>query len=336
MHEGISIFNVLLRDQTSIFYAQKDETINGDNCDNYHIIWATDNYESLGKGYHEKDQITIDAITQTNDRIIRPRSIKSKAEKLARTRDKAEVFTPSWVCNLQNNLIDEEWFGRENVFNVSLDNHSWNICLDVIKFPESKTWIDYLKEPRLEITCGEAPYLVSRYDTVTGEYIPIENRIGLLDRKLRIVSENTQNPDEWVNYAFCALSSIYGYEWQGDSLLLAREAVLCSFLEFFFAKFPDEELLPKTLFKAANIISWNIWQMDGLTATPPMSVSEDLVEKYWKRAEQLAAESDIGGEDLFADTANIYEDKIPFCMIQNWKDFGLKKGKPERFIDSMK
>lgn len=45
---------------------------------------------------------------------------------------------------------------------------------------------------RLEISCGEAPYLVSRYDSVTGKTIKIKNRIGLLDRKLRIVSENIE------------------------------------------------------------------------------------------------------------------------------------------------
>ena len=49
---------------------------------------------------------------------------------------------------------------------------------------------------RLEISCGEAPYLVSRYDTVMGETIPISQRIGLLDRKLRVVSENTDTEEQ--------------------------------------------------------------------------------------------------------------------------------------------
>ena len=55
---------------------------------------------------------------------------------------------------------------------------------------------------RLEITCGEAPFLASRYDTTTGEVIPIPERIGILDRKLRIVTENAgTQPDEWLKYA---------------------------------------------------------------------------------------------------------------------------------------
>jgi hypothetical protein len=32
----------------------------------------------------------------------------------------AEVFTPSWICNAQNNLIDNTWFGRDNVFNKEI------------------------------------------------------------------------------------------------------------------------------------------------------------------------------------------------------------------------
>ncbi|MEE3499435.1 MAG: restriction endonuclease subunit M, partial [Ruminococcus bromii] len=54
-----------------------------------------------------------------------------------------------------------------------------------------KSWQDYIKDTRLEMTCGEAPYLVSRYDAITGEDIAVSDRIGLLDRKLRIVGENT-------------------------------------------------------------------------------------------------------------------------------------------------
>ena len=42
-----------------------------------------------------------------------------------------------------------------------------------------------------------SPYLVSRYDTTTGESIPIYKRIGLLDRKLRIINENTTTFNEW-------------------------------------------------------------------------------------------------------------------------------------------
>ena len=70
---------------------------------------------------------------------------------------------------------------------------------------------------RLEITCGEAPYIASRYDAATGEIIPLERRIGILDRKLRIVNENATDEDEWFKWAFRAFQSVYGYEYQATT-----------------------------------------------------------------------------------------------------------------------
>lgn len=98
----------------------------------------------------------------------------------------AEVFTPSWVCNEQNNLLDEGYFGRKNVFNVA-SNKTWTIT-NKIECEENQ-WKEYVKALMLEITCGECPYLVSRYDTVTGDTIDLFSRIGLFDRKMRIVCE---------------------------------------------------------------------------------------------------------------------------------------------------
>ena len=50
------------------------------------------------------------------------------------------------------------------------------------------------------MACGEAPYLVSRYDTTTGENIPVKNRVGHLNRKLRIVNENTKTKEDWMKW----------------------------------------------------------------------------------------------------------------------------------------
>ena len=81
-----------------------------DRTSKENIIWATDNYQSYGSQYHEDMQIKIELITGKNGNIIKPRVKKAQEEKLRRSREKAEVFTPSWVCNVQNNLIDEAWF----------------------------------------------------------------------------------------------------------------------------------------------------------------------------------------------------------------------------------
>lgn len=202
-----------------------------DHTTHTNIIWAADDYSEMGDGYQFSDCITIDKIAGANNGIIRPRALKTKEQQRDRTRDKAEVFTPSWICNAQNNLIDNAWFGREGVFNTENPDNTWTVNSEPISFPEGKTWKDYVRDTRLEITCGEAPYLASRYDTVTGELIPVNQRIGLLDRKLRVVNENVDSHKDWLKWVQVAYQNIYGYEWQGDSLLLARESLLQTFFD---------------------------------------------------------------------------------------------------------
>lgn len=240
------------------------------------ILWATNDYENLGQDYSAGNEIRIDLITGNNSTVIQPRVLKAQEKKVGRTRERAEVFTPSWVCNAQNNLVDEQWFKKKNVFNISKGT-AWSATKNKIDFAEKglKTWKRYVDAKRLEITCGEAPYLVSRYDTVTGKMIPIQDRIGLLDRKLRVVNENTESEADWIKWARRAVESIYGYEFQGDSLLLARENVLYTFIEYYWNRFgnvPDTKLLREIVF----VISWNLWQMDGFNyAIPYCQVSTE-------------------------------------------------------------
>jgi hypothetical protein len=252
-----NVFNNMLKDHTT----------------QQNIYWATDSYAKVKKeGYGFFDAITIEKITGENEGIIRPRAVKSEEEKSQRVKDKAEVFTPSWICNAQNNLVDEAWFGRRNVFNQEVTTpegvHTWETNPDPIDFigvPDHKDWRDYVADRRLEITCGEAPYLVNRYDSVTGKYNEdIQGRIGILDRKLRIVSENTETSADWLLWGKIALRATYGFEWQGDNLLLAREGLFYTFLEHYKAKF-DKAVPKRSIPGVAYIISWNIWQMDGLT-----------------------------------------------------------------------
>ena len=245
-----------------------------DRSSRQNIIWATDNYASRGYGYQSHDQITVPAITGYNGNIIKPRVEKSSKEQFERIKKKAEVFTPSWICNKQNNLVDNAWFESENVFN-SEEGHSWVETAGRIEFPtkSGRKWEDYVKDTRIEIACGEAPYLVSRYDTVTGEIISISRRIGLLDRKLRVVSENVDLEPEWYVWAKIAFQSTYGFEWQGDNVLLARENLLFTFVDYYqnkFGSFPEKAYLREI----STIISWNIWQMDGLKYVIPDSCVE--------------------------------------------------------------
>jgi hypothetical protein len=245
------------------------------------IFWATDNYEHFGDSYRFNSEILAELITGEKGNVIMPRVYKDKILQLSRSKEMAEVFTPSWICNAQNNLVDNSWFEKEGVFNNEMvlknGKKSWKTTKERIVFPKGKTWQDYVRDTRLEITCGEAPYLVSRYDTTTGEFIKVEDRIGLLDRKLRVVNENLNSINEWIEAVETAYKNIYGFEWQGDSLLLAREALLITFIENFTHKFEKEPTL-EAIQNIAKIISWNIWQMDGLKGVIPNSCKSEIVE----------------------------------------------------------
>ena len=271
------------------------------------IIWATDTYDGLGNGFTDKEQISRSLLLQYAD-IIKPRIQKSQEAQQERTRKKAEVFTPAWLCNLMNNYCDEEWFGRKDVFNAENDDHTWMVIEEPIEFPKRKTWKHYVDSRRLEITCGEAPYLVSRYDVSTGELIvPPKRRIGLLDRKLRIVNENVRDYDEWVKWVIRAFEASYGYEYQGDNLLVARINLLLTFIDYYqerWDKEPDEKLL-RTV---TNKIVWNIWQMDGLKDTVPLG-------KPYEEFRQMTL-FDMHSE--MTDMADEEPEAIP-CKIYNWR-----------------
>ena len=246
-----------------------------DHTTNKNIIWGTDIYSNRGIGFDKKDNISIYKVTGNYKNVIKPRTKKSKEEQIKRSRDKAEVFTPSWMCNKQNNIVDSDWFGYKDVFNTE-KNTTWITKKEAINFPTGKTWKDYVELLRLEISCGEAPYLVSRYDTVTGDIIKVNERIGLLDRKFRVINENAQNEDEWFEWSKIAIKSIYGYDWQGDNVLIARENLLYTFIDnykFYFSKKPDLTLIKEI----AEIISWNIWQMDGINFVIPYSCKNERI-----------------------------------------------------------
>lgn len=268
------------------------------------IIWATDAYASFGDGFQDKNQILSSVFIMGRALTIRPRIEKNLEEQQLRTKKKAEVFTPAWLCNQMNNYLDEDWFGNKNIFNVENKDNTWTYNTNKIIFDKNKTWEDYIKIRCLEITCGEAPFLVSRYDTSTGILIlPPINRIGLLDRKLRIINENIDNEEDWIKWATRAYQNTYGFEYQGDNLLIARINLLLTFIDCYKDKFNKEPDL-KLLQKITNIIAWNIWQMDGLKDTVPLG-------KPFIEHEQI-------GLDLFGDVEKEKAPAIP-CIIKDWR-----------------
>jgi len=211
------------------------------------IIWATDSYEKLGKKYSRKLCITPELVTGKFGLLIQPRAAKSLEEQRKRTKDKAEVFTPLKIVDHINKAIENQP-------------------------PNKNNWQDYVRELKLEITCGEAPFIVSRYNPTahTRKLFSLNKRVGFLDKKLKIVSKYCQNKKEWIFWAKEAFKASYGYEWQGDNVLIARENLLYTLIDYYKYKFKQRPTI-KTQEEFAEIISWNIFQMDGLKYVTPMS-----------------------------------------------------------------
>lgn len=256
-----------------------------------HILWGTDEYEEKGNSYKKGREMERSTILPRELGIIKTRARKVFEEQAGRTKKHGEVFTPLRICNRMIDHIDNEWFGLENPTEVT-GQDTVRFFADTKKSPAA-----YIDSKRLEITCGEAPYLVQRYDPETGEMIPLAERKGILDRKLHVVSAVSKTKDEWEKLAERAFQSVYGYEFQGDSLLIARINLIKTFMEFYRNRWESPPPL-SIIQKTANIITWNLWQMDGLTGTIP-----------WLKEERE-------GPSLFETEEEI---KPPYCKIYDWR-----------------
>ena len=244
------------------------------------IMWATDAYAALGPRYGRNEEITPELITGPNASVIKTRARKEMEQQSSRTRQHGEVSTPLWVCRKMCGYADEMWDSKAR-------------------------WQKYVDARVLEITCGEAPFLVSRYDVETGEVIPVPDRIGLLDRKLWTVNENAQTEENWLKWAFQAFHATYGYEFQGDNLLIARVNLLMTFEEYLWERWRRKPTLSE-YGKLITVIVWNVWQMDGLHGTIPYSTAEEEFRQF----------------NLFEFLDGMSEpdkkNKQPRCRVYNW------------------
>ncbi len=272
------------------------------------LLWGTDSYSGNGKVFGSKSRMQPDLVTGLYGKLIQPRAAKSRDEQLRRTKEKAEVFTPLRIVHEINSTVDRAAGA---------------------KLVSGHTWQDYVSELKLEIACGEAPFIVSRYNPVAhGVIIKLENRVGFLDQKLRVVSHYCDKPKDWLKWAKIAFQSSYGYEWQGDNLLIARENLLYTLIDYYKDKFGRRPSLSIQQ-EFAEIISWNIWQMDGVKYVVPMSC------KHINRV--------IPGElTLFGETPDIVEkDECEGCKFNRPKKHNgryarvmdWKTGKSIKFVE---
>jgi hypothetical protein len=290
------------------YLLKKDDLLNillQDKATGNNILWATDSYDSNGHLFAPTANITTDLITGALGSLIQPRALKSKTEQLYRTRDKAEVFTPLSIVKQMNDACDTKRVTKNN-------------------------WQEYVALLKLEITCGEAPYIVSRYDPVSDsqELLPLNERVGFLDKKLSIVSKYCNAQEDWLKWAKIAFQSSYGYEWQGDSLLIARENLLYTFIDYYEEKFKETPCLAFQK-EITEIIVWNIFQLDGLKYVIPMSCK---IEKMLIKGEETLFEKK---EDYILDKpCEGCEKKIAknhngtYVKIMDWT-----KGETVRFVD---
>ncbi len=160
-----------------------------------------------------------------------------------RTDARAEVATPFWVISAQNDLVDEDWH-------------------DGKKLRAERKWQEYVQAKRLELACGEAPYLTSRYDALLKREIPLEQRVGIFDRKLQVVDENVADV-EWEKWAFRALEAVFGVEIKVDKVARARENLVKTFVEYYqlrFAEEPSDEMIER----AQKVVEENVIVLDVL------------------------------------------------------------------------
>lgn len=227
-----------------------------------HILWGTNAYRERGERYANDCEIFVTLVLFNNLGVIKTRARKAFEQQVGRTKLHGEVATPLWVCNKMIDAIDCEWFGIEH-----LPKDVWQ-HIDTLFQQTKKSWKKYVDNKRLEIACGEAPYLIQRYDGTNGMMISVEERTGILDRKLHVVSAYATTQEEWIHWAIRAVEATFGYEYQGDNLLIARVNVIKTFIEFYTYKWneiPHIKLLNQLITK----ITWNLWQMDGLTGAIP-------------------------------------------------------------------
>ncbi len=279
--EGLGLLGKLLVDKTT----------------KRHILWGTDAYEERGEGYGKGREMEVSLFLYDNLGVITARADKALEQQSSRTKQHGEVFTPRWVCDRMIDALDCDFFGVE-----TLPADAWH-HIDTL-FAGKKSWKKYVDNKRLEITCGEAPYLAQRYDASTGEMIPVGQRTGILDRKLHVVSFFAESEEIWIRWAMRAFEATYGYEYQGDNLLIARVNGMKTFQEHYEARW-GKSPAGKVLAKLVNKLVWNFWQMDGLTLRLPYCVE------------------DVEGETLFAyadiDIAPILAENQPDSQVYFWR-----------------
>ena len=106
-----------------------------------------------------------------------------------------------------------------------------------------------------------------------------------------------------------AYQSVYGYEFQGDSLLIARINLLITFVDYMqdrWGRVPTDAELRKIV----NVIVWNLWQMDGISGTIPFGKPKEEYHQF------SLFDFVVADEPEKQDTE---EPEEVYCRIYDWR-----------------
>ena len=121
---------------------------------------------------------------------------------------------------------------------------------------------------------------------------------------------------------------------ESDNILIARESLFYTFLDYYEAFCRDVlghegKLQISTLRTIAYIISWNIWQMDGITKTLPLSGEHEQAEIE----RQQFSLFDDNSEAETVSSANEIQKKTIYAKVAEWSKDGEANRKVNQFKD---
>ena len=223
----------------------------------------------MGNGETEEDFYSPVTLERTKEFLHRWEKTRKEQDK--RKANKAEVYTP-YAC--VKKMTDLFW---------------------------DDPGVRKLSSTYLEITCGEAPFITTLRDMQDGRLIPPDERVGILDRKLAEADRLAETDSDFLPLAYLALTSVYGYEFQGDNLFFGRCNVMTCFLEAYERRY-KASAPAWVVNEAAEVVRWNFWQMDGLSCRLPI---------YGKNGEGLHhCKTKKAKEEWLKGTTQ--------CMIKDW------------------
>lgn len=167
---------------------------------------------------------------------------------------------------------------------------------------------DWMVEKMLNLVADEADDIYKTFlepSSGDGNFL-----LAILKRKLTAV-ENTFDKKYWKTKTLFALASIYGIEYLGDNLGLARDRMLGFYIAWFEEKI--QQPITNDNYKAARYIIWhNIVRGNTLTKQNP-ETDEPIVFNEYKRVKGSPSKVEVS-EFTFA---SLFGEKLAPGVVEN-------------------